>query len=764
MEKTGRKLIPGRRTFQTVIMAFLLICALIATACWQYYGSLQDTVTNESSSYMQEISSQIGANVGRTINDNFSVLGTVSTVLKNTEINTFAKMQPIVQEQQTYWGYKNIYLIDEEGIAHDAFGRTVSMGGDDTVRQTVVNRERAMSPAQMVDGEEVLLFVIPVENLTVGGQDFCALAASYDSATFNKTLALSAFDGKGYCSLNKKDGSVLVRSNSVEAAPSGYNTLSTLAASAQMDKGDKLDTVRADIAAGRTGMVGFTLNGVHTYMAYTPLETSEWCLMTFVPVDVVNARSQHLMELTLAMCGVITLTFALLLGALMLMTYRHGRKLEHIAFVDEVTGGATIQRFYVQADALMNAQGRPPYALVFTNIEKFKVLNEQFGRETCDKLLRSLWQAPQDELTAQECAGRIGADNFCILMVWEGRDKMAERMQSWYEKAQAVFESAGGVWPEPIMGAGVYLVGEEPMPFPHMIDRAKLALRDTAEELCGHIRCAVYDDAVRRKLFRDKQLEDMMEPALRNQEFMVYLQPKYELVGETIGGAEALVRWKSATEGMIFPDEFIPLFEKNGFIVQVDLYVFTEVCRAIRRWLDAGLKPVKVSVNCSRINLKSATFLERYREICAQWDIAPEYIEIELTENLVFENVERLGQIIDEIHAAGFGCSMDDFGSGYSSLNMIQDIPVDTIKLDRIFFRTTGRINERTESVVGCILSMTKALHMTTVAEGVEERDQVEMLRRLGCDYIQGYYYAKPMPIADFERSAFGRALEEVTV
>ena len=759
-----KKLIAGRKTFQIVIAAFLVVCVLIAAACWLYYKSLQDAVTNESGGYMQEISQQIGANVGRTINDNFSVLGTVSTVLKNTNIDSFEKMQPIVREQQTYWGYKNIYLIDEAGNAQDAYGHTVSMGGDDTVRQAVVQGVRAMSTSQVVDGEEVLLFVIPVEGLDIGGVEYSALAASYDPGTFNKALSMTAFDGKGYCSLNKRDGTVVVRSGGVQAAPSGYNTLSTLASSAQMDKGDDLETVRSNIAAGESGMVGFTMNGVHTYMAYTPLETREWCLMTFVPVSVVNANTQRLMQLTLAMCGVITLTFAALLGTLMLVTYRHGRKLERLAFVDEVTGGDTMQRFYAQAGALLEAADHPPYALVYTNVEKFKVLNEQFGREACDELLRSLWQGPAEDLSGQECAARITADNFCVLVKWEGQKALVERVQHWYEMAAAYHEKSGRIWMEPIMGMGVYPIGEEVMPFDYMIDRAKLALRETAGELTEHVRCAVYDDAVRRKLFRDKQLEDMMEGALKAREFVVYLQPKYELEGETIGGAEALVRWKSASEGMIFPDEFIPLFEKNGFIVQLDLYVFGEVCRTIRRWLDAGLEPVKISVNCSRVNLKNANFLERYQEICGKWRIPPEYIEIELTENLVFENVERLGQIIDDIHAAGFGCSMDDFGSGYSSLNMIQDIPVDTIKLDRIFFRTVGRVNERTESVVGCILSMTKALHMVTVAEGVEERSQVEMLRRLGCDYIQGYYYAKPMPISEFERSAFGRELEEVPV
>ena len=187
------------------------------------------------------------------------------------------------------------------------------------------------------------------------------------------------------------------------------------------------------------------------------------------------------------------------------------------------------------------------------------------------------------------------------------------------------------------------------------------------------------------------------------------------------------------------------------------MWVFEAVCHCIRTWEDIGITPVKVSVNCSRVHLKNPNFLERYLEIAQKVGVSPHLLEIELTENVVFEDVVHLSRIIDDIHAAGFGCSMDDFGSGYSSLNLISDIPVDTIKLDKVFFRNTTKDFERTESVVKSILTMSRSLGMITVAEGVEERTQVDMLKRLGCDYIQGYFFARPMPVPEFEKKAFGR-------
>ncbi|MEG1242216.1 MAG: GGDEF domain-containing phosphodiesterase, partial [Oscillospiraceae bacterium] len=389
-----------------------------------------------------------------------------------------------------------------------------------------------------------------------------------------------------------------------------------------------------------------------------------------------------------------------------------------------------------------------------------KVLNEQFGRDACNKVLVAIERGIHENLGQHECIGRLFADNFCILMEYKDEESLAKRFDEFYASSARQNEMEGTVWLPLRISFGVYVIGNHPLQIPHMIDRAKLSLRDTSREQRGKLRYAIFDEKERHKLFREKQLEDIMEASLKKREFQVYLQPKYKTQDETVGGAEALVRWLSPTEGMIFPNEFISLFEKNGFIIQIDLFVFEEVCSTIRKWLDAGREPIRISVNCSRVHLRTPGFLNEYKAILARYRIPPRYIEIELTETVVFEDVEQLTNIISEIHRAGFCCSMDDFGSGYSSLNLIQDIPVDVLKLDGIFFRGGERSMVRTEAVIGSIISMSRALSMETVAEGVEDRIHVDMLKRMGCDYIQGYYFAKPMPIADFELLLFGAEAE----
>lgn len=754
-EQKKKGLLEKKSTPKVVIIVCLLICIVMGFLSYGYYQQLQSTVKNESGGYLQEISRQMGNNVSRAINDNFSVLGTVATVLRSSGVKTYSEFQPIASAQRDDWNYQDIMLIDKGGNAYGAYGNTVQLGTAEYLRTALVEEKSVMAASQMVNGIECIVFAIPLKDVTVDGKEMGALVATYDQKTFDQVLSMTAFGGKGYAHILRRDGAVVVRSSSENAAHTGYNLLNTFE-NAQIDEGYTLDQVRTDITGGLPGIITYTFDGTHKYMAYTPLDTQGWYLATFVPVDVVNAKSEILMNMTLLACGVITAAFAVLFVILLMVFSRHRARLERIAYVDPVTRGNTAQRFTELAENLLKKAGDKQYALIYTNIQKFKILNEQYGHTACDEMMQAAYDAISADLTSDECLGRWYADHICMLVQCTDQKALLERFEQWYAAAITQQENRGQLELSPVVEFGVYIVKDNEMKIITMVDSAKMSMRDEMKELNDKLKYSIYDDADRLSLIREKHLEDIMEAALKNNEFRAYLQPKYRTQSETIGGAEALVRWESEEDGMIYPNEFIPIFEKNGFIVKLDLWMFEQTCRTLASWIKAGREPVKISVNCSRMHLKRENFLDRYREICAQYGVPPKYIEIEITENVVFEDVETLTHIIDEIHAAGFGCSMDDFGSGYSSLNLIQDIPVDTLKLDKAFFHGTSKRAARAESVIASVLAMARSLKMETVAEGIETREQVDMLKKLGCDYIQGYYFAKPMPIADFERLFFG--------
>lgn len=750
-KNAGRR---SSRAYISVFLIFFIICFLIAVFSFQYYRKLSSTIRGESESYLQEVSRRIGSNIDRIVNDNYAVLHMMSATVETMGPTAIADAKALLEKQQQFWDYDNIMLIDADGKAYNLTSGDVFVSLDNEMRKGILDGKQTMSTTQIINNKEYILFSVPMNDIEIEGKTMVALAVSYSPASFDKVLSMSSFNEQAYSQIVTTRGTVVVRSSSAYAIKSGYNIFSTLQR-AVLDDGETLADVQSGLAANGTGQISFTLDGVQSYMVYTPIAPEDWYLLTFVPVEVVNQKSDLLLQSTLLICGLIAVTFAALAASLVMLFNRHKRKLEQIAYVDDVTGGNTIQRFYELAgDALYTAQGTQ-YAIIYTNVEKFKVLNEQIGRQNCDAVLKFFSNYIGTQLHGRECMGRLSADNFCILAEFTNEAELLNRFGAWHLDAERLAESEKLAWSLPMMEFGIYVIENVALPFTQMIDRAKLALKESTRTVDSKLRCAFYDDAVRRQLFRDKQLEDRMESALANGEFQVYLQPKYRLPEEKIGGAEALVRWQSPDEGMIYPDEFIPLFEKNGFIIQVDIFVFETVCKTFCAWKKKGWTPVKVSVNCSRLHFRDPGFLAPYIRIADQYQLDRSLVEIELTESMVLQDSDQLIRIIDEIHDAGFGCSMDDFGSGYSSLNLLQTIPVDTLKLDKIFFQSKGASTQRTEAVIKNVISLAKALSLTTVAEGVEEPEQVSMLKRTGCDYIQGYVFARPMKISAFEELAF---------
>ena len=432
------------------------------------------------------------------------------------------------------------------------------------------------------------------------------------------------------------------------------------------------------------------------------------------------------------------------------------KKLEVLAFVDSVTGGMNRTRFDLDARAVLDGARPNEYALVSLDLKKFKLLNDIYGIENGDMVLAHINRCITSRLREGELVGRMASDEFNILMKYESKEEVLVRLG---EMARAINRHNGYV-DQPFnltFVAGIYVVDKPSISVTVARDRANVARKNVHGVLREQeINAVFYSDEDRVALLREKKMENRMYEALENGEFSVYLQPKVRLQDDTIAGAEALVRWVYPDEGIVSPNEFIPLFERNGFIVELDLHVFEQVCRATRRWIDEGRDPVPVSVNMSRVHFNEPDFLDPYEEIRTRYDVDPRYLEFEFTESIVFDGVEEFEQIVAEIHTLGYRCSMDDFGSGFSSLNTLKDIDVDVLKLDRAFFASEEGVQERGGAVVSSVIDLAEKLDMDTVAEGIEQTIQVECLKDTSCTMVQGYVFHRPVPLPEFERMLFG--------
>ena len=260
-----------------------------------------------------------------------------------------------------------------------------------------------------------------------------------------------------------------------------------------------------------------------------------------------------------------------------------------------------------------------------------------------------------------------------------------------------------------------------------------------------------YDDSIRRRMLEDTALESEAEAAMEDDEFKLYMQPKIDIQnGNQITGAEVLARWLSPSRGLILPGNFIPLFEKSELIVKLDRYMFEHACRWYRSHLEQGGRPVSLAVNVSKAGLFQNDFVDYYTDIKDKYSIPDRVMELEFTESILAADTELFAELVVNLNARGFICSLDDFGSGYSSLNLLKNLPIDVLKLDILFFQKSRDIR-RERIVVSNVINMAKELDIKTIAEGVEDMDTVEFLRKAGCNVIQGYVFAKPMPQEDFE-------------
>jgi EAL domain-containing protein (putative c-di-GMP-specific phosphodiesterase class I) len=262
---------------------------------------------------------------------------------------------------------------------------------------------------------------------------------------------------------------------------------------------------------------------------------------------------------------------------------------------------------------------------------------------------------------------------------------------------------------------------------------------------------AFYDEVLQQRMRFDAELEKDVRDALKDGDFKVYIQPKYDAKTRKLAGGEALIRWQHKTKGFLTPNEFVPLFERDGIITELDMYVYDVVCRMQRKWLDEGYTPVPISVNQSRLHLYHSDYISRLKEVLAKYRLPAKYVELEITENIALSSGEVLENAVKQIHQIGFTVSMDDFGSGESSLNILKDIDIDVLKLDRMFFLETEN-NVKARQIIKSVIDMAGQLKISTVAEGVETEDQLKFLQDAGCDLIQGFLFGKPMPYDEFEK------------
>ncbi len=463
-------------------------------------------------------------------------------------------------------------------------------------------------------------------------------------------------------------------------------------------------------------------------------------------------ESYHMMnveKLQMILLGMIAI-FLFVLILHVWRNYTRGKRLEHLAFLDEVTGGINKAGFRMKYQKLCEKGCADQYVMVLMDVVDFQRINANFGRRSGDKALRYFYQSMSGSLRKSdlECVARTEMDHFFLCLKETDPEKIQKRLDDIVGMVHRYTKIMGLTFKVQFR-VGASLITDNETDITVLLDQARAALKIQGKT--WRKTCAFYNAEVAHRIKKERDLDQLFDRSVREERFLVYMQPKVNVETGCIKGAEALVRWDCPGRGVLCPDEFIPMLERNGKIRMLDRYVFENVCRWLCQRKEQGEPLFPVSVNLSRSHFLEDDFLESFAEIAETYAVETSLIEFEVTETIFLNknHLKKVGEHIGAMHRYGFKCALDDFGVGYSSLISLKELQIDVLKLDRSFVMDLE--NEKTQRVIACVVNLAQQLNLDLVVEGIETSEQIRYMKILGCDIVQGYYFSRPLPVYAFE-------------
>ena len=428
--------------------------------------------------------------------------------------------------------------------------------------------------------------------------------------------------------------------------------------------------------------------------------------------------------------------------------YKEEKRNKEKAYRDSIANISSMEKFRIDAEPILSSDSKLNYYLLSVDVDRFKLINDLFGYEEGDKVIAYLARVMQETLGKDSYISRSNADCFVVLKKASKLAEVEEYLQHVFDTVESDMDKIEDDY-RLTLKAGIYKIVEEDYVLSSIIDKAGMA---KANMDVGHESCyGLYSEAMRQKALDEKKMENEMERALETGQFKVYLQPQVDLVTKKIVSAEALVRWIDPEKGIIPPFKFIPFFEKNAFVCKVDYYVWEEVIKMLARWRENQQIMVPISINLSRVDIQKMGMIEELMKLFEKYSVASKWVKAELTESVCLENDTIIMDKMEILKSHGLKIAIDDFGSGYSSLHMLKEMPIDILKIDKSFLEYDGKMGEKDEILIRDVVELGKHMHMQIITEGVETLEQSDFLEAIGCDIAQGYYYGRPMPIEEFE-------------
>ncbi len=726
--------------FFITILLLLISLAFIVTVS-VVFNNIKTNLEREIISSLSEEAEENAALIEKEIDAKFGVLQSFANELSSTgdEIEEIRDMKSFVE----VYNFRRMGFVDLNGIAKttDGFEKDLSfrefyqvgLKGESFITESLQET--------IGDSTEDMINILSVPVYDNKGEIKGVLFATYLTEKFHEVIFSDSFQGEGYTYIVAGDGDVI--SSYGDGMQKEYDNIFIYTGDAAQYDDAIQEKVENDMREkiSRVG-IGVNEDNDKYFYCYKPLEIESadmnWYIFSIEPKSVLDERMHPIMR-DIQFLTVILICILVMANIVFLFyNVRRRQELFRLAYKDSITGGDNFSNFKEKAKKYENTEGY----VIALDISEFKLVNNVCGNARGDEVLKVIWDVIMANCNDNEQAARVNADRFVIFWIESSKKTVTYRIEKLINEIEGISEQLSVPRLYPVIGIrAVEKLDDADKRYGEAL-RAKALVKNRRDR-----HYAFYDEIDYDTIVENKKLENGFEKALADKKFEVWYQPKFNSHTGKIVGSEALIRWRADDGSLISPGRFIPLFEKNGNIIRLDEYVFREVCRQQKEWQKEGIQILPVSVNISRFSLYYSNVVEKYERIINYYDVDHKYVQIEITESAIIENTVIV-ELIQKFHDAGFDILLDDFGSGYSSLASLNQMPFDTIKLDKSLVDYVG--NENGEKLLKFIVQLVQSLGMKITAEGVEYKEQLDFLENLNCDDIQGFYFSKPLMLADF--------------
>lgn len=741
-----------KRTNKEYTLAAVIICVCFTVFSFLFLIHMVQENERENIEYLNNAARQNQSTIQKQIYGDFQTLKGIAVCLGDMEISSSEQIMHILQRINDGNSFIRMGFADTDGNLE-----LVEIGGERIPHmnlsnyaffQKALNGEPAISET-IKDSQDSFRYInyYGIEIRNRKHEIIGVLCAVNSAFVLQDIIDSPLLNGAGYSEIIDGKGQFVIRSSH---SPGYKEKVQSLASVTSLNIASLEQLIKI---ADHEEMVNFTMvaNNKEQLAMLQPLGVNDWQLLSLIPKEVLRDRYIQTAIGVIIIIILSCIIFSLLLSQQRKIMSKNQKELMDLAFTDDLTGHMNFSKFKIDAEALLKKEGVSHYAFWYCDLKKFKFFNDMFGYDNGDIVLQHMTELIERYSGSDTLFCRISADNFTGIRSYGSQEELSHwfyNLVEFIHHGEVLFDKC--LHFDLCMGFYCLEPEDKDVSMDALVNRAIMAQK-SVKEMPGS-NYAFYNKKIRDQVIEESELETQAVAALKNGEFIPYLQPKVNIQnGNYVGGVEVLSRWCHPVKGLVSPDKFIPLFEKNGMIVELDRYMFNYICEWFQRYLNEGHIPINIAINVSRMGLFQEDFIDYYVSVKKQYHIPDGLLELEFTESVALNDDHLFLNTVHRLQEQGFICSIDDFGTGYSSLNMLKNLPINVLKLDIMFFRSSNSV-ERERIVISNIINMAKELNIKTIAEGVEIPEVVDFLREAGCDLVQGYVFSKPLPLSKIEK------------